>query len=171
MVVVRLRLALGLGAIYLAVAGCGAESGSLWDNHGFGWHFEVQAENGLTLRHEPDVVEPVRFATLRDIYDQVQACTGIDAPGPFVIVVAERMDKYGQAGTAFAGLTLYNPSLILVTQGSTWIFVAQHEFVHYLLHQDGFPRERNHIHDSPFFSDCVGWGAHNAVEATIKRAS
>ena len=116
---------------------------------------EAQAGNGLTLRNEPDVVEPVPLAVLADIYDQTQACTGISAPGPFVIVVAELVDEYGQPGGQSAGLTFYNPPLVLIVQGAMWTAIAQHEFVHHLLDQAGFPRERNHAHDSPLFTDCV----------------
>ncbi len=145
-----------LAVFGLAVAGCGTdleESGS--DNHGFGWAFEAQTANGLTLRNEPEVVEPVRFDVLADIYEQTQACTGISAPGPFVIVVAEPVDEFGQPGGQSLGLTFYGPPLILLAQGATWTGIAQHEFVHHLLDQAGFPRERNHAHDSPLFTDCV----------------
>lgn len=136
-------------------AGCAVEEGSDSNNHGFGWEYEGQAANGLTLRNEPDVAEPIELAVLADIYDQTQACTGISVPGPFVIVVAEQVDEHGQPGGQFSGLTFYGPPLVLITQGAIWTSVAQHEFVHYLLDQSGFPRERNEVHDSPLFTECV----------------
>lgn len=144
-----------LAVFGLAIAGCGTDTESDSNNHGFGWEFEAQAANGLTLRNEPDVVEPVTFAVLADIYGQTQACTGISAPGPFVIVVAEPVDEFGQPGGQSLGLTFYDPPLVLITQGATWTGIAQHEFVHHLLNQAGFPRDRNHAHDSPLFTDCV----------------
>ena len=139
----------------LVAAGCGVEEESDSNNHGFGWGYEAQATNGLTLRNEPDVVEPIDVAVLADIYDQTQACTGISMPGPFVIVVAKQLDEHGQPGGEFSGLTFYGPPLVLITQGVIWTSVAQHEFVHYLLDQSGFPRERNQVHDSPLFTECV----------------
>ena len=147
---------LALLAVCLVAAGCGAdddEHASLKsNNHGFGWHFEAQAANGVTLRNEPDVVGPVTVAVLADIYDQTQACTGLNAPGPFVIVVAGPVDG---PGGDYTGRTYYQPPLILITEGPSWIDTARHEFVHYLLHQAGFPRELNSAHDSPLFIDCV----------------
>ncbi len=147
---------LALLAVCLVAAGCGAdddEHASLKsNNHGFGWHFEAQAANGVTLRNEPDVVGPVTVAVLADIYDQTQACTGLNAPGPFVIVVAGPVDG---PGGDYTGRTYYQPPLILITEGPSWIDTARHEFVHYLLDQAGFPREPNTAHDSPLFIDCV----------------
>ncbi len=121
---------LALVAVCLAVAGCGAddnENASLKDNHGFGWHFEAQAANGVTLRNEPAVVEPVTIAVLADIYDQTQACTGLNAPGPFIIVVAGPVD--GPGGDTI-GRIYYQPPLILITAGWSWVDAARHEFVH-----------------------------------------
>ena len=139
----------------VAVGGCAVDEQSDSNNHGFGWAYEAQATNGLTLRNEADVAEPVRFDVLADIYDQTEACTGISAPGPFVIVVSGPVDDQGRPDGQSPGLTFYDPPLVLIAQGSTWVGIAQHEFVHYLLDQSGFPRERNDAHDSPFFSDCV----------------
>jgi hypothetical protein len=145
----------GLVALCALVTGCGTDNETQPDNHGFGWHFEVQAANGLVLRNEPGVVEPVSVAVIADIYDQTRACTGLSAPGPFVIVVPGPVDETGRAGGEFLGLTFYQPPLILIAQGPIWVQVAQHEFVHYLLDQAAFPRERNDAHDSAFFVDCV----------------
>ncbi|MFQ5935403.1 MAG: hypothetical protein ACE5LB_03230 [Acidiferrobacterales bacterium] len=146
-----------LVAICLVAVGCDSEgdSDAAATNHGFGWHFEAQAANGLALRHEPGVVEPVDIAVLADIYEQTQACTGISAPAPFVIVVPERVDATGHPGGPANGLFFYQPPLILITQGWTWTDAARHEFVHYLLAWSGFPLQNNSAHDSPFFTDCV----------------
>jgi hypothetical protein len=141
--------------VCVVAAGCAVEEKSNNDNHGFGWEAEAQATNGLTLRNEADVVEPVPLAVLADIYDQTQACTGISAPGPFVVVVAKPVDESGHPGGQLPGLTFYDPPLVLITQGATWTGIAQHEFVHHLLNHAGFARERNHAHDSPLFTDCV----------------
>jgi hypothetical protein len=142
-------------AVWVVTAGCGVEEQSNSDNHGFGWEYQAQAANDLKLRNEPDVVEPIPLDVLADIYDQTQACTGISAQGPFVIVVSQPVDDQGRPGGQSPGLTFYEPPLILIMQGATWVGIAQHEFVHYLLEQNGFPLERNDAHDSPFFSDCV----------------
>jgi hypothetical protein len=144
-----------LTAACVVAAGCAVEEEPDSNNHGFGFEYEARATNGLTLRNEPNVVEPIGLAVLADIYDQTQACTGITVPGPLVIVVAEPVDEQGQPGGKFFGLTFYGPPLVLITQGAIWTSVAQHEFVHYLLDQSGFPRERNEAHDSPLFTDCV----------------
>jgi hypothetical protein len=151
---VRMDRFLALVVVCLAAAGCGADgdNASLKDNHGFGWHFEAQGANGVILRNAPGVVAPVTVAVLADIYDQTQACTGLNAPGPFVIVVAEAVD--GPGGNTI-GRTYYQPPLVLITEGWSWIDTARHEFVHYLLDQAGFPRELNSAHHSPFFTDCV----------------
>lgn len=144
-----------LALVAVCLAGCGAddEHASLKsNNHGFGWHFEAQAANGVSLRNQPDVVEPVTIAVLADIYDQTQACTGLNAPGPFVIVVAGPVDG---PGGDYTGRTYYQPPLILISEGPSWIDIARHEFVHYLLDQAGFPRELNSAHQSPLFIDCA----------------
>ena len=147
-----MRLRPGLLAACLLVSACHNDRD---DNHGFGFHFDEQAANGLRLRHQPDVIEPIRLATLVDIYDQTQACTGIAAPGPFVIVVAERVDAHGRPGGPSTGLIFYDPPLILIVQGFTWPPSVRHEFVHYLLDRIGTSRASQTAHDSPFFVDCV----------------
>ena len=60
-------------AACVVAAGCAVEEESDSNNHGFGFEYEAQATNGLTLRNEPDVVEPIELAVLADIYDQTQA--------------------------------------------------------------------------------------------------
>ncbi len=151
----RTGLFSGLVALSALVTGCGANNETQPDNHGFGWYFEAQAANGLILRNEAGVVDPVSVAVIVDIYDQTRACTGLNAPGPFVIVVPGPVDETGRPGGQSLGLTFYQPPLILIAQGPIWVQVAQHEFVHYLLDQAVFPRERNDTHDSAFFVDCV----------------
>ena len=148
-----MRLRPLLLAACLLLSACGSDRDD--DNHGFGFQFDEQAANGIRLRHQPDVVDPIRLATLADIYDQTQACTGISAPGPFVIVVAERVDARGRPGGASTGLIFYDPPLILVVQGFTWPPSARHEFVHYLLDRIGTSRASQTAHDSPFFVDCI----------------
>lgn len=157
-------------AVALALAGCGSGGGgdSTPDNnnHGYGYATDDVSPSGLRLqfRRAGTYRDPVTgaaysedllpgFGTWLDFLERdwqnVKACTGLDAEPPFVILLAP--------GTLApnGGLTYSTkPYTVLIE----YLQVARHEYVHYLLSVSGFPEADNLAHNSPLFS-CQNAGA------------
>jgi hypothetical protein len=144
---------LRIAPLLLVLAGCGG-GGADDDNHGYGFEYDVQGVTGLRLRHSPAVTpggtvaavisEPTLYETA---FAEVQACTGLSAPAPFVILVNELGGN--------TGFYLSNPSLILVDVRYIGPFdtrALKHEMVHYLLDHSTGHLDPNH--DSPAFELC-----------------
>lgn len=135
--------------IFLFLAGCGSEDGR--DNHGYGWHYDVQGETGLRVRYQPGQPSP-GLPDIEQIYTAVMSCTGIHATGPLVIFIG-LLEGY-------RGFTYYDTGTIIIsteinTREYEMISILKHEFIHHLLHQSGFSETANTNHQSNLFIDCT----------------
>jgi hypothetical protein len=136
------------------LAGCGSGN-SEPDNHGYGEAFDVAGPTGLRLRYTPVLKSGEVFANpvmFEDLYSQVEACTGISAPPPFIVVVPH--DSLNHYDPSFIGVYLSRPSLILL-YGDAYT-VPRHEFIHYLL--DMHTGNLDPTHKSPLFADVAAGG-------------
>jgi hypothetical protein len=146
-----------------ALAGCGAQT--IDDNHGYGYAFDEQAASGLRVRYAN--ANPPRIATLDSLYVGVAICMGVEVlpTGPLVILKDGLIASAGHdAMTLLDTGTILQDSQITTFDWSDAAieFVVQarastlnHEMVHFLLKETGFPDDRNSAHDSPFFDSCV----------------
>jgi len=133
--------------VLLVMAGCGGSSDDT-NNHGYGYQFDVMGTSGLQLRYSPTLNAGDYYADIafyESEFERVQACTGISAPAPFVIVVKpEQLPDHG--GYYYSG-----PALIVVDD-----FIAlsafRHEAIHYLLDYSTGDLDPGHL--SPLFSRC-----------------
>jgi hypothetical protein len=143
-------------ALLLLLTGCG--SGSAQDNndnHGYGETFDVAGATGMRLRYTPVLGPGDVFADpklFEGLYSEVEACTGISAPPPFIIVVAH--DSLNHYDPSFIGVYLSRPSLILL-YGDAYT-VPRHEFIHYLL--DMHTGDLDSTHKSPLFANIADGG-------------
>lgn len=138
--------------VLLFLAGCG--SGEDSNNHGYGFQADLEGRSGLKLRYSAGVTEadpdfqalstPTYYETA---WSETQACTGLSAPAPFVILV-----KNGDLGSDIAGRYFSNPSLIVLDAHA---YAVRHEMVHYLL--DVNTGNPDAGHQSHFFGDCGGF--------------
>lgn len=134
----------GFLAILLVLAGCGGHDPA--NNHGYGFAFDIQGASGMQVRYDPTEVSrgipqtPVTL--LEQFYAEVQACTGLSAPAPFVIFVSN-----AQLGE-LDGFYYSDPSLVLVKG----LFIFKHEVIHYLL--DANTGNLDIEHRSPLFHKC-----------------
>ena len=133
--------------VLLVLAGCGGSSDDT-NNHGYGYQFDVMGASGLQLRYSPTLNAGDYYADIafyESEFGRVQACTGISAPAPFVIVV--KPDQLPD----HAGYYYSNPPLIVIDD-----FVAlaafRHEAIHYLL--DYSTGDLDPGHRSPLFQKC-----------------
>lgn len=131
---------------FFLLVGCGTEPTSqpnpeLVDNYGLGYGYdERDPETGLRIRY--DASSNVKY-DLKDIAIQfkgVMECTGLSAGGP-LIVFTENLPA-GVGGKHYS-----TTGTIAVRQ----TYVLNHELIHYLLEQTGFPREDNNNHRSELF--------------------
>jgi hypothetical protein len=145
-----------LCALLLLLTGCGSGSEPAnHDNHGYGEAYDVAGATGLRLRYTPVLKSGEVFADpalFEDLYSQVEACTGISAPPPFIILVPH--DSLNHYDPSFIGVYLSRPSLILL-YGDAYN-VPRHEFIHYLL--DMHTGNLDPTHKSPFFADVAAGG-------------
>jgi hypothetical protein len=148
-----LVLAAGLG-------GCGAADRPAADNHGYGWEYDQTGASGLRLRYEEAVASDDRAAlqVFEAAFGRVEACLGIAAGGPLVVVVP-RGALDGRSGVTPApgyhvgGLYYFDTDLVVVTES---LYALRHELVHYLLDQAGFPVQLNRAHEHAGFANCTG---------------
>lgn len=116
----------------LLLSACGSVGDTSSANHGYGFEYDVQGTTGLKLRYTPTLTAADPLSNpifVENIYAQVQACTGMSAPPPFVIMVAA-----GSLPNNWIGETQMDPSLVLI--GSTTVeapSVMRHELIHHLL--------------------------------------
>ena len=145
-----------LWALLLLLASCGSGSApDNNDNHGYGEGFDVAGPTGMRLRYTPVLTRTDTFADpalFEDLYSQVETCTGISAPPPFIIVVPH--DALNSYDPSFIGVYLSHPSLILL-YGDAYT-VPRHEFIHYLL--DMHTGDLDSTHKSPLFADVAAGG-------------
>lgn len=134
----------------LLMVGCGGSSSDeAPDNHGYGLEFNSQGTTGMLLRHTPGFATSNPF--LIDVtfwetrWAHVQACTGMSAPAPFIIIVPVGTLPQGTRGQYFS-----DPPLIVIDE-KDW-FVDKHEEIHYLLSYTTGDPDPNHL--SPFFGAC-----------------
>lgn len=130
-----------LAIIAALLAGCGSGGDGNSNNHGYGWEYDVQGASGLKVRYHPEAQQtPVQM--FETAYNEVQQCTGLTAPPPFVIFVGN------DALPGVRGLYYWSPPLIVI---KTW-FIFKYEAVHYLLdHNTGNP---DPAHNSELFAKC-----------------
>jgi hypothetical protein len=134
-----------------ALTACGSPVGQ--DNHGYGYQYDVAGASGLRVRY--DGYPAPTLAQIEALYTETEACTGIQATGPLVIFVHDTFGDAEVYGQAFldTGTILISSLLDPDPQLSFWTY--KHEFIHYLLHQAGFPIDQNAAHQSPLFADCT----------------
>ena len=133
-----MRLVAGL-IFVLSCVSCGSGGDGDSNNHGYGWEYDVQGASGLKVRYHPGATQTT-VHMLETAYNEVQQCTGLTAPPPFVIFTDSLPDV--------RGLYYWSPSLIAI---ETW-FIFKHEAVHYLLdHNTGNP---DPAHNSELFAKC-----------------
>lgn len=133
-------------ALVIPIVGCGEQA--IDDNHGYGWQYDVLGESGLKLQYRPGVyVEALGYMErLETSFREVEQCTGFSASAPFVVVMIAR-DLFPNIG-----LTYIDPPFLVTVETS--LNALQHEYVHYLLAQSGFPKDDNENHRSPLFMAC-----------------
>lgn len=121
--------------LMLLLVSCGGgDEGS--NNHGYGFQYDVQGASGLKLRGESDP------SLYEKHFAEVEACTGLSATPPFVIV---------QKLESLDGQYLSGPSLVLIDPSI--VLVDKHEFIHYLLDVNTGDLDPNHKSD--FFRICA----------------
>lgn len=134
-----MRYALLLLAV---LAGCGEQA--IDNNHGYGWEFDAQSDNGMRLRYTPSVAVGDSLSDVQQ-YDTafaaVETCTGIAAPAPpFVIVLPQGSLGTDSGGGVVLGKYFRDPVLIVtamtgqaVIDPSIPLVPFRHEVIHYLL--------------------------------------
>lgn len=155
----------GFCAVLCMTLGCGeAEVKTPCDGYGCG--YDLSSLAGVRFRNHPPTIVYDQTQLERMIvtpYEEVEACAGINADGPLIIVVPN------DALNGLGGWT-FSDGVIAITDGAVqdgWIVqlqsgirgpysVLRHEFVHYLLRASGFPDELNYAHRSPLFMQCAG---------------
>jgi len=136
-----------LGAALILLVGCGGSSDET-NNHGYGYGYDVESANGLRLRYTPTLETSHYYADIAfydSEFERVQACTGITAPAPFVIVV--KPDQL----PGYSGYYRSNPPLIIVVDFVV-LAVFHHEAIHYLLDYSTGNLDKDHA--SPLFRLC-----------------
>lgn len=152
--------------IVLLLAGCGSGGSSDDNNHGYGFQSDLQGASGLKLRYssalvatDPDFQALSTLPYYEDAWTKTQACTGMTAPAPFVILVTN-----GDLGDDIGGRYFSNPSLIVLDAHA---FAVRHEMVHYLLDVNtGDPDRAPDHNDHPLFKSCGGF-AFGAVTRSL----
>lgn len=137
--------------ILLLLTACG---GAVDDNHGYGWHYDEIGGSGLRVRFDDNARKLVEFEEIEQWYLDVQECTGIKANGPLVIFVPEKI------GDGIGGWWFWNSDTIIIWSAEHALFFptrgssTKHEFIHYLLNENGYPFKRNDSHDSYLWAQC-----------------
>ena len=134
-----------------ALTACGSHSGPT--NHDYGYHYDVAGASGLRVRYDGNPAPTLE--QIEALFTETEACAGIQATGPLVIFVHDTFGENSVYGQTFldTGTITISSYLNPDPQMSFWTY--KHEFVHYLLHQSGFPIDQNAAHQSPLFADCT----------------
>jgi hypothetical protein len=149
-----------IAMLLLCLAGCGSGGGGSkatavdTNNHGYGFAYDVQGAAGMKLRYTPilTAADPLSNPVfLENIYTQVEECTGVSAPDPFVILLPQ-----GSLPNGWFGETLNTPSLVLIGSVPMSLNVPRHEFIHYLLFVE--TGDGDATHTSKFFLDRAAGG-------------
>lgn len=148
--------------LVLLVAACGGgKAPDAEDNHGYGHHFDVLGASGMKLRFTPTfaAVNPLaNISRYETAFQEVQACMGVTAPPPFLVIVPE-----GALGSApdprseghplrmIGGRYFSKPPLIVIDENASQY---RHEAVHYLREVATGDPDENHTSD--LFARCAG---------------
>lgn len=132
-------------ATLAALAGCGSGD----KNNGYGYYYDAEGASGLRVRWASE--KTPSLADIEQLYQETMECTGLHATGPLVIITPEE-----EIGRTF----LYSGTILIPASIQTWpistgFWTYKHEFIHYLLHQNGFDVTANADHLSPLFYTCV----------------
>jgi hypothetical protein len=146
-------------ALLLALGGCGGGGGAEPEPlpcHGYGCGYDVQGPDGMRLRYAP-VVEPsdprANVVFLEQLYQMVEACAGIQAPAPLVVVEKQGTLVSPLDGLPHAGLFYADPDVVLIDDSAWSYWSLKHETVHYLLYHALGNSDPNHT--SSLFATCV----------------
>lgn len=145
-----MKIILLLITTLLAACGGGGErQNEPPNNHGYGFHFDVQGASGLRLRYTPTLNASnaqASAAFYEDVFLNVMRCTGISVEmPPFVIIVpVGSLDGV----TKRSGLYFSNPPLIVVESAVAF----EHEAIHYL--REKLNGDPDGAHTSPMFGNC-----------------
>lgn len=129
----------------LMLAGCyqvSTESEGKWS--------ETSQETGIRVRWHPASARSLVLQDLDRLYRQTEQCTKLSALGPDIIEAVESIEV---GGNVYYGYTWFDDGLIL---SMMYEDVLKHEFVHYLLAENGEDPDRNREHESFLFVLC-GW--------------
>ncbi len=143
-------------AFLLALGGCGVAEQEPPPCHGYGCEYDVEGPAGMRLRYAP-AVEPsdprANVVFLEQLYQMVEACAGIQAPAPLVVIEKEGTLVSPLDGLPRRGLYYADPDLMLVDDGAWTFWSLKHEAVHYLLHHALGNSDPDHT--SSLFATCV----------------
>ena len=136
------------------LAACGSNSGQ--DNHGYGYQYDAIGTTGLRVRFDGQPAPTL--AEIEQLYIETETCTGIQATGPLVILQPGTFETAD--GAVVYGRTFLDTGTVLISSlidpdPKAGYYYYKHEFIHYLLHQSGFPFEQNAAHQSPLFNLCT----------------
>lgn len=135
------------------------------NNHGYGYHYTEITPLGIKIQYNENTLH-IDSSYIDDNYIYAQTCTGLYAPSPFVVVVDENDQILTDSDLTLNGIFYTDPSLIVVTDNDFlgYMYVRidnfekystlNHEFLHYLIHENGYSSDFNGDHHNIFFVTC-----------------
>ena len=138
-------------SLALALAGCGGDLAE--DNHGYGWAYDLEGATGLRLRYSAALPpqDPSFVQQYEEAFAIIQACAGMTAPPPFIILVPLDSLPPQPDGTEVRGRYYLNPSLLVVEgSGTGHTSTVRHEAKHHVLFSatgDADPFHRHPLFD------------------------
>lgn len=159
------RTILSIATAAALLAGCGGSD----TNSGYGWQYDAISDAGVRVQYHTATKRRAYLSieTLDSVYLFVERCTGISAPGPFVVIldhdpIEGHLGRYEGALIAVRATDptkqyMFDTSFGLVSADGrdTFRWLLAHEYVHYLLWTTGFPGDRNAAHNHDFFTTCA----------------
>lgn len=147
-----------VASVLFLLIGCGQEdnNAAFATNHGFGWHYDVVGPDaGMRIRFHPQYTS-ASVQQIEAIYLATQACTGIVAPPPLVVISPPPI--YPE-NPQYLGLCYFDTGLVVIdgrySNDQHLFYEYKEEFVHHLLHAAGMHPDANRAHQSPLFSTCT----------------